>query len=49
MSWLVRGVEFSTDRPMLAFPNRTDYDEYVLPGLWADADPFDPAFTLGPL
>jgi transglutaminase-like putative cysteine protease len=33
------GVEFSADRPELAFPNRPGYDEYVVPGLWSDADP----------
>lgn len=33
------GVEFSTGRPRLAFPNRPGYDEYVLPGLWSDPDP----------
>lgn len=32
------GVEFRLDGTSLAFPNRPDFDEYCLPGIWADPD-----------
>ena len=33
------GVEFDPAHQRLAFPNRAEYDEYVVPGLWAEPDP----------
>ncbi|MDR0849411.1 MAG: hypothetical protein LBN10_10330 [Propionibacteriaceae bacterium] len=32
------GTEFSLVSPQLAFPNRPEYDEYILSGVWAEPD-----------